>query len=146
MKVVATREGYYGGRVRKVGEVFDLVAKTEMSERWMLDVTTREGKAFVSGIDGEKATTKNIHGRDTLNGERIAAGGVAEQLAIALEEKRTLQQEVAELRAQLKAVKAEKVAPRKPNPSPTPAVVEKEDQQVPSAPTRVRRRSAPAST
>lgn len=35
MLVTATAKGYYGGKVREIGETFGLAAKTDLSELWM---------------------------------------------------------------------------------------------------------------
>lgn len=35
MLVTATAKGYYGGKVREIGEVFGLAAKADLSKTWM---------------------------------------------------------------------------------------------------------------
>lgn len=42
MKVKAFAKGYYGHRIRKVGDVFDIVKDSHFSDKWM---TKFNGKA-----------------------------------------------------------------------------------------------------
>lgn len=109
MRVVATREGYCG-KIRKVGEVFALPEGVALSSKWMLDVNTPEGQAFVAGTSGGGRKME----RDKLTGERLAAGGIAEQLAVALEDGRRLRERVAELEAEITVLQARQ--------APAPAV------------------------
>lgn len=125
MRVVATREGYHG-RVRKPGEVFEVPEGSPLG-RWMLDATSAEGMAYIAGTRG--VSQKNE--RDRLTGERLAAGGIAEQLAVALEEGRRLRERVAELEAELQVHRdrslaaASSVKVEAPHPAQTGADEEK---------------------
>ncbi len=111
-----------------------------MSDRWMLRTDTSEGKAFIKGIQGED--TRTLSARDKLTGERIAAGGVAEELAIQLDENRVLRERVAELEAEIDVLRGRQKAPE-PSKGPSPAQAEKTTEEVAAEqqPKRVRRRT-----
>jgi hypothetical protein len=136
MQVVATRDGYYGGRVRHAGDAFEVAAREQFSDRWMVEVGTAKHTDFVN------AHSEHRPDRDKITGERISSGGVAEQLAVALEENRRLEGVVAELKAELANYRADEgTAPVAPvDPAGGHEVI---DEQA-SAPTRHRRNTTDA--
>ena len=111
--VIAIRDGHYGGQYRKAGAKFNVTNPRHVSDKWMAPQDSKKAKDF------EKALAKRGEDRDGITGERVAAGGVPEQLAIALEENRVLQGRVAELEAMVDELR--KAAPREEVQSQTPA-------------------------
>jgi hypothetical protein len=93
--VVATRKGLYGS-TRKPGDTFDVPANL-FSERWMAKVGTKEAKAAIVAAKGRDSI-------DHLTGERVAAGGSSEQIAVLNETNSRLNKRLAELEAKLAAV------------------------------------------
>lgn len=91
IEVIATREGFFG-TYRSIGERFT-VPEGKMSKRWMVPADSPEADK----IDRAKGEVD----RDSITGERVASGGLSEQLAVALEENRDLKARVSELEAQL---------------------------------------------
>lgn len=95
-EVVATRDGLYGGKVRKAGTKFNVDLDKHVSARWMAVKGTPKYNDFMRSIEADKDDA-----RDKITGERLSAGGLAEQLSIALEEGRRHKQHIAELEAEL---------------------------------------------
>lgn len=103
IQVIATREGYYGGHVRKVDLVpFTVQTKKHVSKRWMLEVGTPEYDAYVNKSKDEYANSEEAK----LEAERLAVGGLQEELAVALSENKRLKRNVAELEATIAELKA----------------------------------------
>jgi len=94
IEVVALRDGHFGGQYRRPGDRF-VVPEGKMSKRWMISADDPKAEQFPQGM-GDKTID-----RDQITGERVAAGGLAEQLSVALEENRVLKQRIAELEAQV---------------------------------------------
>lgn len=112
--VVATKKGYYGGKIRAIGDRFRVASEGELSATWMARKGTDEYDTTVSG------RTTGIS-RTQIDQERAEAGGLAEQLAISQAEVRTLKERVAELEAMV-AVYADRAgAEIKPVEPPVPA-------------------------
>lgn len=107
-KVVATRDGFYD-KYRRTGEVFTVRQASELSDRWMAEVGTDKHRDFM-----EARGRDNSPKRDQITGERVRSGGVAEQLAIALEENRRLTNENADLQSQVNALVAKQDQALKP--------------------------------
>jgi hypothetical protein len=105
IEVVATREGY-SGKVRKEGDKFTVPNKEAVSKRWMLERGTPEYDAFM--VDS-LAQTGNDDAR--IANERIASGGINEQLAIATTTIQQLTAKVAELEAENAVLKDQVTAP-----------------------------------
>lgn len=118
MEVVATRDGHYDGRIRKAGDAFRLATKQAFSDRWMVEKGTKKYADFVAAHErgGQKINT-----RDAINGERLTSGGIAEQLAIALEENRKLKAEIAALKSGENIDEGDEYQEPKPVEAPTPA-------------------------
>lgn len=138
MQVVATRDGFYG-KLRKAGDQFEVTDPQHVSKKWMAEVGSKKYEDFLDAHEKRGGQVKEI---DKITGERLISGGVAEQLAIALEENRTLKQEIAELQATVTVL--ESSSPKKKAPPPTPAEPEvtedaKEDKAGEGA-QRIRRR------
>jgi len=131
-RVVAIRDGYYGGIVRRIGDVFHVANESELSKRWMAKEGTEKFADFVSAHNA----TGPDDSRDRITGERIRSGGVAEQLAVALEENRRMSAQIVELEAEL-AIYKQDAKPSKVE-SRTPA--EPEDKAEAEAAKPVRRR------
>lgn len=111
MKVIALQDGHYGGQYRKKGAKFTVQNPAkELSKRWMAPADSQKAKDF------ERALGKREDDLDRVNGERVKAGGLSEQLAIALEENRALKGRVAELEKQI-----DETSSPEPVPAPTPA-------------------------
>jgi len=94
-KVVATRDGYYGGKLRKAGTHFNVDLDRHVSANWMAQEGCAKYRDFMRGFDADK------NKRDDITGERLSAGGLAEQLAVQGEELRRKDAYVAELEAEL---------------------------------------------
>lgn len=137
-EVVATRDGFYD-KYRRTGEVFTVRQASELSDRWMAEVGTSKHRDFM-----EARGRDNSPKRDQITGERVRSGGVAEQLAIALEENRRLTNENADLQAQVNALVAKQDQALKPvEDVSTPAAEPDDDgpEEVGAPkPARVRRR------
>lgn len=112
--VVAVLAGHYGGRYRKPGETFEVTDPKHISKRWMAPQGSDKAKAF------EKALTKRGGDRDGITGERISSGGIAEQLAVSIEENRVLKGRVAELEAEVAELR-DRAGPPDEVTSATPA-------------------------
>lgn len=139
--VIATRDGHYGGKYRRAGDKFDVTKAAHVSKRWMAPQDSQKAKEF------ERALSKQGVERDQITGERVSAGGVPEQLAIALEENRKLtdqvtsqQQAIDELTKQLEEFKSEPVAPATPAEPQDAAEGDEVDSDGNTGPTQRRRR------
>jgi hypothetical protein len=126
--VIATRDGHYGGKYRTAGDKFEVTDPKHVSSRWMAPQNSQKAKDF------EKALDKRGQDRDSITGERVSAGGVPEQLAVALEENRKLtdqvasqQQAIDELTKQLQELKSGPVASVTPADPSEGASGEEED-------------------
>ena len=143
IQVIATREGYYGGHVRKVDLVpFAVQTKKHISKRWMLEVGTPEYDAYVNKTSRDYANSDEAK----IEAERLAVGGLQEELAVALSENKRLTRNVAELEEQVRVLKDRDAVIQEPvedasipqnddAPAAEPEEVEEE-----TAPTRKRRR------
>lgn len=94
VEVVATRDGHFGGQYRRPGDRFH-IPEDKISKRWMLRADDPKAKDFAQGMGNKKVD------RDQITGERVAAGGLAEQLTVTLEENRVLKQRIEELEARV---------------------------------------------
>ncbi len=134
IEVIATRTGYYGGVVRHAdGKPFTVEKKEHVSKRWMAEVGSAKAEDFMRALNREQPEKM-----DKITGERITSGGVAEQLAVALEENRKLAARIAELEAE-KALLQEAVPPKKVE-TVTPAESEKAAAEETTKPVQRRRR------
>lgn len=105
MKVVAIRTGHYG-TIRKPGVTFEITDPEHYSERWMKPVDSKEAKAFLKDLEVRSGKQK----RDAITGEQIDAGNV---LAATMDELAELRAELAALKA-ASSVQAEEVQPQTP--------------------------------
>lgn len=139
IKVVATRDGFYE-KLRKAGDEFTVVSKEQVSSRWMVEVGTEKYEDFMDAWEARGGQRQNLE-RDKITGERISAGGIPEQLAVALETNRELEALVAELKAENALLKSNhKITP---SADPTPAdPVDEDEQKTTPAPRTRRRRTA----
>lgn len=103
MQVVAIRDGFYG-KLRKAGDEFEVTDPKHVSAKWMAEVGTKRYEDFMNAHEKRGGQSKEI---DKITGERMVSGGVAEQLAIALEDNRRLTAEVAELKATIEVMRSE---------------------------------------
>lgn len=130
VEVVALRRGYINGRTIEPGDIFE-IERGKMSKRWMAEKGTDGFKSFLSHHD------KGAPKTDAVTGERLASGGIAEELAVVTGERNRLRAEVAEVKAELELLRSERSMPKQP----TQSKAEDEAETVESEPaTRVRRR------
>ena len=139
MKVIATRDGFYG-KLRAAGDQFEVTDPAHVSKKWMAEVGSKKYEDFIEAHERRGGQVKEI---DKITGERLISGGVAEQLAIALEENRELKAQIAELQATINVLEDERGKSKTPPPTPAPAEktedADKEQADGEGA-TRVRRR------
>lgn len=121
--VIALRRGVIGGKIVEPNTVFDIDPK-KVSKRWMAKKGTPEYKAAVaSAQEGAK------DGIDHLTGERVAAGGMPEQIAVLQEERNRLSQKVADLEARLADLLDDRVKDTPEKVEPVDAGTEANDAQ-----------------
>lgn len=91
LEVYAIRDGFYD-TYRKHGAKFTIRnPDTSFSKRWMVPADTKEGRAFI-----QRHKQQTNAAMDAITGERLQAGGEAEQIVL-------LMQQLAELKAQVAA-------------------------------------------
>lgn len=131
-QVVAIRDGHFGGKYRKTGDIFRVDDPKLLSKRWMAEEGSQKYDDFIRAhkIDGKVQ-------KDAITGERIASGGIAEQLAVALEENRLLKARIVELEAEMELMTHK---PKAKVSSPTPADEPSDETTDDDKPVRRRRR------
>jgi hypothetical protein len=128
VEVVAMRTGYLQGEMIRPGDHF-AIDETKVSKRWMAKVGTEEYEQFMSHhAPGPKT--------DAVSGERLASGGIAEELAMITAERNQLRTQVAELEAELRLIREIGVTDKAET---VQAPAENEEAET-SEPKRVRRR------
>jgi len=132
-KVVALRDGYYGGKIRKAGDHFNVDLDRHISAKWMAEEGSAKYRDFMRGIDADK------NKRDDITGERLSAGGLAEQLSVTLEDNRRKDAYIAELEAELSILRSGGPVSREKVETITPAEEEKAAEGETSKPVRRRR-------
>lgn len=137
VEVVAIRQGYRENRIVEVGEHFSIEPQ-KVSKRWMAKVGTPEYEAFM------RAHNPAPLERDKITGEQIAAGGIAEELALVTAKANALESQVAELTAENALMRTQLADLQgSPTPAPTPAKKKAETDETAGEEdtTRVRRRA-----
>lgn len=98
--VIATRDGHDGRMYRKAGSRFS-VPEDQISKRWMVPADSAKAKQFSKALENKDAD------RDRITGERVASGGLSEQLSVALAENTELKAQVTDLTAQVDKLTAQ---------------------------------------
>ena len=132
--VVATRRGQYGGKMREPGDEFFVTLDQHLSDKWMAVDGTPKHASFIAAHAREPAAK-----RDAITGERLASGGIAEEMAILQGELAVARASLAELRAEM-ALMQERAPDREPVGAPNPDTPPDSDVQENSKPQRIRRR------
>lgn len=133
IEVVATRRGYINGVVVEAGHHFEVATPEKVSKRWMAEVGTDKYNAFMRGHGTTRQDTN-----DGITGERLAVGGIAEELALVTAELSRIWAENEELKAENQLLRARQDTEKADTPNP--AEPDDEDAPQTEAPQRVRRR------